>query len=135
MKNRYSLTHEAQTVVIRMGHDEIHYISVLHQFRYDRKKWIFQRNADKWQDVLVAKPLPPNNLFDKELMVKYEWLFLRRGKETTHPADISDASCIGPENFYCNTMSIKGRFVYIRKAACCERRGPTFIECWFEQER
>ena len=58
-----------------MSLNEVHDAAVPHSFRYDRKKWRFQRNANKGQDVLVAKPLPPNNLFDEELGYSMSDLF------------------------------------------------------------
>jgi len=59
-----------QAIVVWMSPNEVHDIAMLHSFRYDGEKWWLQRNANEWQDVLVAKPFPPNDLLDKELRAK-----------------------------------------------------------------
>ena len=60
---------------------------------------------------------------------------IRWGREqTTHPADTFDCLCIDFEDLYCNTTSIEGRLVHIRKATRCEWHGLTFIERRCEYE-
>ena len=79
-KNRCPpLTHKFQAVVVRVGLNEADNIAILHSFRYDRKEWWVQRNTNKWQDVLVVKPFPSNNLFNKKLMAERERPLLSGG--------------------------------------------------------
>jgi hypothetical protein len=67
-KNKYSpFTHEMQAIVILVGLDEVHDISLFHSLRGNRNEWRYKHNAYKRQDVLMSKPLPSNNIFDKEL--------------------------------------------------------------------
>jgi len=52
-----------------MGLDKVYDVPVFHSFRDNREKQRRQRDTDKRQNVLVPKPLPPNNLFDEVLRV------------------------------------------------------------------
>ena len=58
-----------------MGFDEAHDVPILHAFRYDRKPWGLQHDTKKWQNVVVLKPLPPDNLFCEELIFSHDQLF------------------------------------------------------------
>jgi hypothetical protein len=52
-----------------MSLDEFHDVPVFHPFRYDRKTWELQYDANKREDVIVSKPFPSNDLFDEELRI------------------------------------------------------------------
>ena len=53
----------------------------------------------------------------------------------TYFTDGVNASCpCDPESFYRNTASFEGRFINIRKAAHCKRRGLVLVEGRYECE-
>ena len=58
-----------------MSFDEVHDVPVFHAFRYNRKAQGLQYDTKKWKDVVVLKPLPPNNFFCEELRFSRQKLF------------------------------------------------------------
>ena len=58
--------------------DEAHNVPILHPLRYNRKKRRLRHDTDKWQDVLMAKPLPPHYLLRKALSCRVRRIGMKR---------------------------------------------------------
>ena len=50
--------------MIWMGPDKLHDVPTFHPIRDDRKMWGLQQDTNKWYEVIMSKPFPPNGLFE-----------------------------------------------------------------------
>jgi len=58
-----------KAVVARVLFGKLHDISMFHKIRNNRK---LRGHSNKWQDVFMLEPLPPNNLSGKQLGLRRE---------------------------------------------------------------